>query len=364
VSGDAWPPSLHLVGSKALGGAERWVQRFARALAGHGAAAVVGVRAGSALDGVDLGLPVRRLPFRTVWDPFSRRAVSRLIAELKPAVVQTYMGRATRSTRLPPRCRRAGGPVHLARLGGYYRLGPYRHADAWLGNTRALCDWMIQNGLPAERVHQIYNFAEPARPRPVPEIDALRARLDVPPSALVLAALGRLVPVKGHAVLLEALSRLPRELDGRPWRLLLVGDGPLRAGLEQQAAQLGLADRVVWAGWQPDPGPFLQMADLVVFPSHEAETLGNVILEAWAWRRPLVCTAFRGAREIARHGDDAWCVPCDDPPALAAALRRVIGDEALRAAMVERGAVRVAADFGEDRILAQYRALYCHLVRA
>jgi len=364
VSADHWPPSLHLVGSKALGGAERWVHRFALALAEEGAPAVVGVRAGGDLAGIDLGLPVRALPFRTVWDPLSRRAVSRLIAELEPAIVQTYMGRATRTTRLPPRERRAAGPVHLARLGGYYALGPYRHADAWIGNTRGLCDWMVRQGLPADRVHHIYNFADPARPRPAADVEALRLRLGIPADASVLLCLGRLVPVKGHAGLLQAAALLPQRIDDRPWRLVLVGDGPLRAGLERQAADLGLSDRLIWAGWQQDPGRWLQLADLVVFPSRDAETLGNVILEAWAWQRPLVTTAFRGAREIAHHGADAWCVPCDDPTGLAAGIRTLLADAGLRHALVQRGAARVATEFGKDAILAQYRALYHHLMRA
>ena len=105
------------------------------------------------------------------------------------------------------------------------------------------------------------------------------------------------------------------------------------------------------------------MADLVVFPSRDAETLGNVILEAWAWQRPLVTTRFRGAREIARHGEDAWCVPCDDAPALADGILRLLADQPLRAALVRRGAERVLAEFGQDAIMARYLALYRCLAR-
>ena len=355
-----WPPSLHLVGSKALGGAERWVQRFAAALAARGAPVTVGVRAGSAVASLDMGgLALRTLPFRSVWDPISRAAVTRLVRQVRPAIVQTYMGRATRLTRLSG----ADRPLHIARLGGPYRLAPYRHADVWIGNTRWLCDWMVAEGLPAERVHHIYNFVDAAEPRPVDEIAALRARLSIPDDALVMTALGRLVPVKGHGTLLSALARLPAEIDGRRWRMVLVGDGPLRGALQRRAAELGIADRLVWAGWQRAPGAFLQLANLVVFPSRDAETLGNVILEAWTWQRPLVTTCFRGAREIARHGEDAWCVPCDDAPALAEGIRHVLADQRLRAALVQRGAERVTTEFGQDAIMAQYLALYRCLAR-
>ena len=361
-----WPSSLQLIGSKGLGGAERWFQRYCDALAARGAPAAIGLRAGSALDkaraeGLGRGLPAYRLPFRTVWDPFSVHAISRLIQQTKPEILQTYMGRATRLTRLPKRPGLAR-PVHLTRLGGYYALSPYRHADAWIGNTRRLCDWMVRQGLPAEHVYQIYNFVDPPRPKSEAEQAALRHELGLQADEQVLLCAGRLVKVKGHPYLLEALARLPAELSGRRWRLLMLGDGPLRAALQQQAEALGIAQRILWLGWRPEPAPYLQLADLIVFPSLEIETLGNVILEAWAWRRPLVTTAFRGAREIVRHGEDAIRVPCEDAPALAAGIQQLLQDPALARALVEQGRRRVEQSFSPDSIMGQYQTLYRDLI--
>jgi glycosyltransferase involved in cell wall biosynthesis len=344
-----------MVGSKALGGAERWFVRFGRALAERGAPAELAIRAGSELDGLDLGpLPVHRLPYQTVWDPFSRRAVIRLIRRLQPAIVQTYMGRATRLAHLSP----GAGPVHIARLGGYYALHPYRHAHAWIGNTKGLCDWMVQNGLPADRVFHIYNFVDPARPVPPQRIAALRAELALPADAWVLVTAGRFVPVKGLAFLVDALSLLPAQIDGRPLRLVLLGDGVLGPELRRRAASAGIDGRVVWAGWRTDPGPFFQLADLVVFPSLDEETLGNVILEAWSWSKPLVTSRFRGAREIARHGEDAWCVPCADAPALAQGIETVLHDPTLAADMARRGHARVQTELGRGPIMDRYLELY------
>ncbi|TCT20085.1 hypothetical protein EDC35_1069 [Thiobaca trueperi] len=354
------PLSLQIIASRELGGAERWFIRFSRALAAQGAPAELAIRRASGLDGLDLGsLPVHRLPFRTTWDPFSRLAVARLIRRLRPAIVQTYMGRATRLTHLPER----SGAIHLARLGGYYEPGPYRHAHGWIGNTKGLCDWMIRQGLSAERVHHIYNFAEPARPVASEAVAARRALHGIPDDAWVLMTLGRFVPVKGLSHLIDALSRLPETIAGRPLRLVMAGDGPLAERLRQQARQSDQERRIVWAGWQIDPAPYFQMADLVVFPSLDAETLGNVILEAWSWGRPLVTTRFRGAREIARHGEDAWCVPCEDDRALAQGIAHLLSDESLMKALVARGAERVAQDFSATTIMDQYLELYRQLAR-
>jgi len=267
------------------------------------------------------------------------------------------MGRATRMTRLES----GAGPVHIARLGGYYKLHPYRHAHAWIGNTKGLCDWMVQQGLPASRVFQIYNFVDPPRLQPPERVAMLRNALEIPTDAWVLLTAGRFVPVKGHVHLLEALSRLPVTIAERPLYLVLLGDGVLGPKLMAQAGQTGLNKRIVWAGWQSDPTPYYQLADLVVFPSHEEETLGNVILEAWAWSRPLVTSRFRGAREIVHHGEDAWCVPCAHGPALAQGIEQVLRDPRLRAAMVARGQRRVRKEFGRRVIMDRYLALYREL---
>ncbi|NEX19378.1 glycosyltransferase [Thiorhodococcus mannitoliphagus] len=349
------PSTLQMVASKALGGAERWFIRFSQALADCGAAAQLAIRDGSALDGMDLGgLPVHTLPYRTTWDPWSRRATTRLIQQLRPDIVQTYMGRATRLTHLPLGER----PVHVSRLGGYYALGPYRHAHAWIGNTKGLCDWMVRQGLPAERIYHIYNFADAARPVAPEAVAERRQAHGIPEDAWVLLTLGRFVAVKGQAYLIEALSRLPERIADRPLRLVMVGDGPLGPKLQAQAEQLGQSHRILWAGWQPDPAPYLQMADLVVFPSLDAETLGNVILEAWAWGKPLVTARFRGARELARHGEDAFCVSCEDAIGLASGIRQTLSDPALMVSMVSRGRERVEREFGRQAIMDRYLELY------
>ncbi|MCB1907294.1 MAG: glycosyltransferase [Rhodocyclaceae bacterium] len=351
--------SMHLIGSKHMGGAERWFARFLPAMQRHGETVEAVVRRDSDIARqLPAGLPTRLLGFRTVWDPLSRFEVSRLLAASDAPIVQTYMGRATRLTHLP----RGGGRVHVSRLGGYYKLDPFVHAHAWVGNTRGLCDWMVRGGLPAAKVFHITNFADPARDVATAELDALRHRIALAHDDLLMVTAGRLLDVKGHRYLIDALARLPVAVGGRRLRLAILGDGDLMTSLADQARQAGVADRVLLAGWQQDPAPWFRLADLVVFPSRDPETLGNVILEAWAYGRPLVCTAFRGAREIARHGDDAWVVPCDDAAALADGIRAVVGDPELQARMTAAGLRRIDEDFGEAAVIGQYRALYADLL--
>lgn len=349
--------SLHIIASPDMGGAERWFARFLRALVRAGDPVEALIRRGSLLarhlDGIALG----QLPMRTVWDPLSRHELARAVSASAAPIVQTYMGRATRLTRIEPQ----RGRIHVARLGGYYGLHAFRHAHAWIGNTRGLCDWMVRNDLPAERVHHIGNFVDAARPCDPIERRTLRATHAVGEDEWLLLHAGRMVEVKDHATLLTAFARLPRDIDGRRLRLALLGDGPLRERLAAQADALGISSRLIWAGWQHDPGPWFHASDLMVFPSRDEETLGNVMLEAWSHRRPIVATAFRGARELAQHREDAWLVPCGDAAALAEGIGEVLRTPTLAAHLVAGGAARIDAEFTEAIIVARYRALYARL---
>jgi L-malate glycosyltransferase len=349
--------SLQLIGSKTFGGAERWFQRFSLALNALGHPVDVGVRRGQELDGDHWGALARHpLAMRTVWDPLSRHEVSRLVQRLRPDIVQTYMGRATRLTHLPLH----GDAVHVSRLGGYYKPDGFRHAHAWVGNTRGICDYLIQAGFPAERVFHIYNFADLPAPGPAPE--GLKARLGIPQDAWVLMTPGRFVPFKGHRFLLEALAQLPEEIAGRPLWQVILGDGPLKQALHEQAQSSAIDRRIVWTGWQLDPDPYYRLADLIIFPSTRAEPFGNVIIEAWGYAKPLVTSASMGAEEIAHHGEDAWVFPCEDPAGLAESIRQALEDESARLEVAQAGYRRAAQEFDRQPIMQQYIELYRHLM--
>lgn len=356
--------SLHVLGSRELGGADRFFIRLVEGLhdAGHPVLAVVRGD-GPVARVLRPDVPQHALPLASKWDLLSRWRLGRLIAAWKPDVVQTYMGRATRLTRLP-----AGSPaVHLARLGGFYKIrGYYEHAHAWVGNTEAICAHLRAAGLPADAVFHLGNFVPEPRPVPTAERDALRAGLGLPADARVLLALGRMVEKKGFADLLEAFERLPgRAADGAPLRLLLVGDGPERAALETRAGQGGLRGRVVFAGWQDEPTPFYAAADAFACPSRH-EPLGNVILEAWTHGLPVLSTDNEGAQELITPGVDGLVAPRADPAGLAAGLARLLDglDAAGRAALAAAGRATVQREHGAAAVLDAYLGLYQRLIDA
>jgi glycosyltransferase involved in cell wall biosynthesis len=343
-----------------MGGAERFFQRLVTALnaAGHPAVAVFRPASPLALEPALArgGIPV---PMRNGWDLFSWLRIRRTLERIKPEIVQTYMGRASRLTRVPAALR----SVHVARLGGYYRIdGYFRHAHAWVGNTRGLCDYLLRNGLPAGRIFQIGNFVDPVSPAGDASRRDLRAAQGIPAEALVLFSLGRFIPKKGFGDLLNAFARLPPAIQGRPVWLVVAGSGPLERRLAQLGVRLGIAARLRWAGWQRDPGPYFQSADLFVCPSRE-EPLGNVILEAWAHRLPVVSTRTAGGAELIAEGVNGLLVPCGEERPMAERIASLLADEAARDQLAENGAATIGRHHTPAMVTAAYLDLYRQLLR-
>ncbi|HOX45049.1 MAG TPA: glycosyltransferase [Myxococcota bacterium] len=147
-------------------------------------------------------------------------------------------------------------------------------------------------------------------------------RLPEAPGFFTLLTVGRLHPAKGQDVLLEALGRLAAR--GCPVRAVLVGDGPLRARLEQRAAELGLGPRLVLTGVLPDGdlAALLARVDCVVIPSR-SESIPLVLGEAARHRRPLVVSAVGDMATLVRRFELGYDVPAEAPEALAAAIERM-----------------------------------------
>ncbi|MEW6444673.1 MAG: glycosyltransferase [Pseudomonadota bacterium] len=346
--------SMHLIASQTLGGAENFYLRLIHALRAPDHETLAVHRRGAMLGPlIETGVRRHRTSMLGPLDLLGRWHIRHLIRRERPDIVQTYMSRASGMTHVP----RDAGAVHIARLGGFYKLKYFRHADHWVGNTHGICDYLVRNGIPAGRVHFISNFVDEGRHASAEERSSTRRALDLPDDALTVMALGRFTRKKGFDVLLDAFARLPDTLDGRPLRLLILGDGDLAPALRRQAGQLGLDARVHWAGWQTETAPFYAQADLFVCPSRH-EPLGNVILEAWSHGVAVVSTATDGGTELIQPDHDGLLAATDDAPALAARLREALEHAPARARLAAAGRDTLRARHSREAIVRAYNALY------
>jgi glycosyltransferase involved in cell wall biosynthesis len=140
----------------------------------------------------------------------------------------------------------------------------------------------------------------------------------------VVGMISRLDPIKDHKTLLAAFARLPAVVGGRPTRLVLVGDGGLRAPLEAQALELGIADQVTFAGARSDVPELLAGFDVFAFSTTRDEGFGVVLIEALAAGTPIVASDVPACREVLEGGALGRLVPPSIPEALAETLNDLL----------------------------------------
>ena len=198
----------------------------------------------------------------------------------------------------------------------WQRLRPlaYRRADVVTANTSGVLSALEPMG-PWEWLALL--------PNPLPGAPAPAVGSDGS-NATGFISVARLVPQKGLDVLIAALPRLSGA--AAEWPVTLVGDGPEREALEQQARDLGVSDRLRCLGFRSDPERFLAEAAVFVLPSR-FEGMPNALLEAMAAGLAVIVTdASPGPLEVVEPGVSGLVVPSDDPAALAEAMQALVSD--------------------------------------
>jgi glycosyltransferase involved in cell wall biosynthesis len=204
--------------------------------------------------------------------------------------------------------------------------------DIALAVSQSTADFVIRaRRIPSNKVKVVYlgvPLEEFSRERSPDEIRRAREELGIAPGDFALGTDTRLHDSKGNSYLVDA-ARLV--LNARPnAKFFVVGEGPLRQPLEEQARSLGLADRFVFAGFARDIPRVVSAFDLSVFPSlWEGTPL--TVFEALAMGKPIVATDADGLMDVLTHDHDALIVPRRDAASLASAIVRMIDEPATRA---------------------------------
>jgi len=328
---------MQVMAGAAHGGAEAFFTRLAPALDRAGIAQQLVIRRHAERAAVlrAAGLTALEFAFGGPLDFVTGHRLNAAIKRFQPDIVLSWMNRATQFCPI-------GRHVHAARLGGYYTLANYRRCDHLIGNTRDICDYLIDAGWPRARTWYLPNFVDAAAAPPV-----ARASLDTPDGAPLVLALGRLHENKAFDVLLDALAQAPGTY------LWLAGAGPQGDALLAQAARLGIGERVRFLGWRDDPAALLAACDALICSSRH-EPLGNIVIEAWAQDRPVIATRSQGPSALIDDGVSGILTPLDDAAALGAAIRRVTGSLDLSGTLVIGGRTAYEAGFTEEIVVSRY----------
>jgi glycosyltransferase involved in cell wall biosynthesis len=357
---------LHVDPERGLGGGETQVLGLVRYLASQGERQVVAAHPDGALAraAAALDVPSEPLAIRNHADIAAGLRLAGLMARGRYDIVHFHTARAHAMSAFLGRPRRALRVVtrrmdYPLRGGRYTRWLYNRAVDAVVAISEGVRAVLIASGVEPTRIHVIPSGVEAGRfAASDAQRAAARARHGIAAGEFVFVALAALEERKGHAGLLAALAAL----DDLPVRLLCAGTGSQAAALERRRAALGLGERVAFLGHVEDVPGLLAAADAVVLPSLQ-EGLGVAALEALAAGRPVVASRVGGLPEAV--GEEAGIlVPPGDPPALAAALRRLASDPSTTRALGEAGRARVRERFTMEGMAAATLGLYRRLAEA
>lgn len=233
--------------------------------------------------------------------------------------------------------------------------------DALTANSSATESALIRLGAPPERIHRV-----PASPNVgKPSADGVaRLRSHYAGAPLILFS-GRLIEEKGVADLISAFAKLADDAG----RLVIIGEGADRSKFEAQAAQLGVAQRIEFAGWRSreELANYMAVADMFVGPSKPlngwVEAQGLVFAEAMAAGLPVVATRCGGIPDMIIDGETGLLVEPGDVDALASAMTRILCDAKLRASCVAQARSRYDAEFSPEVVTQKLLGVYDRVMR-
>ena len=220
-------------------------------------------------------------------------------------------------------------------------------ADKWLAISRRIAADLARKGIPASRIELVPNAVNTARFR-----DIKRTANDAPRFVFI----GRLVDEKGLDTLIQAFADTVQSYPAAS--LLIVGTGLLVTHLQTLVAQLGITDRVTFAGHRDDIEACLADANIGVLPSR-IEGLSNTLLESMASGLPMVASRISGNEDFVRPGETGWLFEPDDRVGLADCLRNAAAcTPREREALGENARIVVERQAGLDRVLNRLMELY------
>lgn len=189
---------------------------------------------------------------------------------------------------------------------------------------------------------------------------ALRRELALPAAAAVIGFVGRLVPIKGPDVFLDAFAEVERGAV-RPVHAVVIGDGPERGRLEAHARALAIGGCVSFLGWRRDLARLYADIDIFVLSSRNEGT-PVAIIEATAAQRAIVATRVGGVPDVVRDGETGLLVEPDNPRALAGAIRQLLDDTALRERLALGAQAWVYPRYDAATLCATMRGYYLTIV--
>ena len=368
-------PSAHvlqLIDGLNIGGAEILLRDLSVGLAQRGFRVSIGYSTPGPLarDLTELGLPITRLPRLMRIDPILFGGMIRLMRRDLPQIVHTHLFKSDFHGRLAARI--AGVPVVVSTLHSIDRWAQKQPLGNLYGWTSRFADRIIAISEDVKKFHMANTAVDESKfvtiengvdvqrfSRHSTNGQTIRNEFDFDDSNLLFGIVGRLTPPKDHKTFLQAAALILQSLPLA--RFLIVGDGPLRTELELYAQELGIQNKIIFAGVRRDIPAILSSLDVLV-SSSLWEGIPVSLLEGMAAALPVVATRVGSVPDVVTE-ETAVLVPPSDPTAIAQSCVMLVKDSELRQRMGQAGLKRVSSHYSIDAMIDRTTALYTELLR-
>lgn len=231
-------------------------------------------------------------------------------------------------------------------------------ADRAVAISPAVADTLKACG---DRLRLIPNGVDLSDYDTVPDTGAIQREFNLSPGQPVVTVIGRLEPWKGQHVFIDAMEEIARAVPDA--RALVVGGPAINKpqyaeGLREQCRNLGIADRVIFAGIRGDIPAVLAASSVLVLPTATPEPFGRTVIEAMAARRPVVATNMGGPLETVVDGETGFLVPPNDASSLASRVVAILRDKQMRDAMGMNGRARAIERYSLQRLVGDMARLF------
>lgn len=363
---------LYIISSLKIGGAETALANLVPAIAHNHNVAVAYFHDGPTRQLLEQHqIPVYPITgFLHHYDPSALMHLYQLIKQFKPTIIHTSLWSANIVGRILGKLTKIPVVSDLhgnCQFEGTVRNWGDRLTASWSASTVAVSDGVaaayqtqiLHNQPPSLASTKLIIIKNSIDTTKLALIQPLtRAELGIPPHAFVIGAVGRLEPIKGYDLLLQAFAQQPNN-PARPVWLCLVGDGSQMASLQAYATQHHLTDRIIFAGFRRDATRFYPLFDCFALSS-VSEGISMALLEALYFGCPVITTHRASTHEVITQGTHGLLVTTRSVPAYTAALAQLYnnpeGTTNMRTACHEL----VMRNYALPRVVAAYEQIYAH----
>tara|TARA_B100000287_G_scaffold435313_1_gene503012 strand:+ start:1501 stop:2538 length:1038 start_codon:yes stop_codon:yes gene_type:complete len=267
------------------------------------------------------------------FNPLCHGEIQRIFDEFKPNIVLSWMNRASR---LLPDSQKFNS-VNIGRLGGYYKIKNYVNCDYLITNTIDLRNFVISKGWESSKVEFIPNFVD----------ENSKRKLKIKHEKKIIVCLGRFHRNKGIDILLKAMTYISN------FDLWVIGSGEERQLYNEIISEYKLHDKVSFYEWTDDISQYLNVADLLICPSRH-EPFGNVIVEGWAHRIPVIVSDTGGPKLIVKNQINGLKFKNEDMFDLLKQIKLLENNLGLRKKIISNGYKEFKNKYSEDLIIKKY----------